>query len=427
MKSVVLSFIALAGLLSQNTPQNIDGNTSVAPSSIRSDGIIYAQKSEIAIGVLPFKGEGALEAENAPWKVIASDLDFSNKIEIVQLARLDTNALKLKGARMYVDGSYKIIGDSLITTANLKDFVTKKLLLTKTITVPKKDVRLAGHRFANNVVKTLFMQNGPFETSILVSRRVSGGKDIYVMDYDGYNMRKVASGSINMMPTFIDASRYVLVSYKQGRPELYRGNLNSSVSEKISYSKGMNISPDYSPTNGRLVFSSSRDGNSEIYTSDISGEKLERLTVSSANDGAPAWSPNGYMIAYISDRSGSPQLYVMDNTGSNERRLTFSGTYQDSPVWSPDGKKIAFTSRRDGKFDIFIIALDGSEETKITGVMGGHCEYPVWSPDGSQILFVHSTGGRNNIYRISADGAGEAVAVTKTGDVEMPAWSFMKE
>ncbi len=424
MKLVIMVAATLAGLIGQNQTVVTD---SVVVKTQEYDRTIHAKNDQIKIGIVPFTGSGQISNDDIPSRVIASDLDFSNRIEIVEMEKLDTNLLKTNGARMYVSGTYKSVGDSLVITASLNDFLTRKKLLTKSFSVLKNDVRKASHRFSNQVVKSLFMQNGPFETSILVSRRVSGGKDIYVMDYDGYNMRKITSGSINIMPTFIDEYRYLWVSYKQGRPELYRGNINTSVAEKISFSKGMNISPDYSSVTGKIVFCSSRDGNSEIYTSDISGGNIDRLTVSSANDGAPAWSPNGYMIAYISDRSGSPQLYVMDNTGSNERRLTFVGTYQDSPVWSPDGKKIAYTSRRDGKFDILTISLDGSEETKITAVMPGNCEYPVWSPDGSQILFVQSQGGRENLYRVSADGAGKAVAVTKTGDVQMPAWSFLKE
>lgn len=400
--------------------------TSLMAQPIRQTAWV-TEDGSTPIAVLPFKGEGVPIKSDAPWVTIAKDFDFSSRVELHKVNRADTASFSEKGIPLYVDGEYRIVGDSIYLEISLNDVSTGDMLIGKSYPITSKSLRQVAHRFSNLVMETIFLEKGPFETKILYTRRSKEGKDVYIMDYDGHNSKKISRGGVNIMPCFINDNKFLWVYYGRGKPDIFSGDLKSGVMKPVIYSRGIDASPDYSPVRGRVLFSSTRNGNSEIYSSDVNGKSVQRLTVSPGIDASPAWSPNGFYIAFISDRSGSPQLYVMDHSGSGEKRLTFNGSYHDAPVWSPDGKKIAYTAQRDGKFDIYTINIDGTEERVISAVVPGSNQYPVWSPDGSQIIFVNTQGSISNLYRVGVEGEGEAFAVTKTGDVEMPAWSFIEE
>lgn len=410
MRKMILALIALATL---TTAQPVHQTVWV-----KDDGVT-------PIAVLPFESESGAITRDEPWKIIAKDFEFSDKVEIHRLKEADSTRFVERNIALYVTGKYSVVGDSIKLEVTLNDITTGEQLLGKLYPITAKSLRDVSHRFANSVMEFIYNEKGPFETKVLYTRRTANGKDIYMMDYDGQRTRRVSKGGINIMPTFVTPDSCLWVNFQRGKPDIYRGNLRTGVMKPIIYSRSIEASPDYTPIRGRIAYSSTRSGNSEIYTADLNGKNREKLTVSPGIDASPAWSPNGFYIAFVSDRSGSPQIYVMDYTGSNERRLTFNGSYHDAPAWSPDGKKVVYTAQRNGKFDIFTINLDGTEETKISNVLPGSNQYPAWSPDGSHILFVNTRGKTSNLYRISADGSGEAVRVTTTGDVEMPAWSFI--
>ncbi len=384
------------------------------------------QDGSIPIAVLPFKTETQTISTDKPWEVIANDFDFSDKIDCKRIEVIDSAKFIEHSTSLYVSGDYRSVGDSVYLDIKLNDINSGEMLLGKSYAITKRALRTVSHRFANYVIERIFLEKGPFETKILYTRYNDSGKNVYIMDYDGANSRAITQNGMNIMPTFVSNDQFMWVSFRRGKPDIYSGFFRRQNITPFNATRKIEASPDYSPVRGRVVYSSTRTGNSEIYTANLDGSNREKLTVSPYIDASPAWSPNGHHIAFISDRSGNPQLYVMDYSGANLRRLTYSG-FHDAPTWSPDGKKIAFTAQVDGKFDIFTMDLDGSNETIISGVLPGSNRYPVWSPDGSQIIFVNSRGAINNIYRIPANGEGVAVPLTKTGDAEMPAWSFIEE
>jgi len=103
----------------------------------------------------------------------------------------------------------------------------------------------------------------------------------------------------------------------------------------------------------KIVFTSNRDGNGEIYVMNVDGINVKKLTSNTAGDWSPDASPDGSKIAFVSDRDGDAEIYVMDADGTNVKKLTSNTAWDYTPDWSPDGSKIAFDSDRDGYGDIY--------------------------------------------------------------------------
>lgn len=412
MKSRFLLFFLICGLTGISYAEKFDLE-------------VYASKFDsIPVGILDFKASSGVQlTENEPWKVIANDLDFCGRFQVVRAKEFDSAAFAEANVGLYIDGQYMVEGNTVTIDCYLRDVVNRELIIGKKYKGEKKALRGMAHRYSNEIVAMLFGDKGIFESRILYVKVTGNRKNIAMMDFDGFSRGNITNNDvINLFPTFADQNTVIWTSYLRGKPDLYKGSILDGSSKIFIYSRAVESSPDVSPVDGTVAYASSKNGNLDIYTCNPDGTNVKQLTAHYGVDTSPSWSPNGYQIAFTSDRSGNPHIYVMDAEGGNQRRLTFEGKYADSPAWSPKGDKIAFQMMgENGSFDIYTIAPDGSNLTKVTNIPGNN-EYPIWAPDGSLIAFVNTAGGRSDLFVVKHDGS-RARRVTSSGDVRMPDWS----
>jgi TolB protein len=394
-------------------------------SAEKFDLEVYASKFDsIPIGVTDFYSTNGKEiVENQPESVIAGDLDFSGRFHVVSKPSYDSAAFAAANAGIYIDGDYTIDGTSVILNCNLRDAVSKELIIGKKYKGEVRFLRNMVHRYCNEVVEMLFGDKGIFESRFVYVSASGINKNISVMDFDGFNAKTLTSnGVINIFPAFVSKASIIWTSYLKGRPNLYVGSIFDGSSKVFLSSRGIETSPDVSPIDGTIAYSSSKKGNLDIYTCNPDASGVKQLTVSYGVDTAPSWSPNGYQIAFTSDRAGNPQIFIMDADGANQHRITFDTKYADSPAWSPKGDKIAFMSMNaQSRFDIWVVNTDGTNAMKITSIPGSS-ENPTWAPDGSLIAFTNSAGGKSNLFVVKPDGS-RVRQVTTNGNIKMPDWS----
>ena len=292
--------------------------------------------------------------------------------------------------------------------------------------------RRMAHTFSDEIVNAFTGRKGIARTSIAFhsDRQDSNGREIFLMDYDGFGQRAIsAHETLSMSPDWSptgDAIAYM--SYLDGTPGIYLVEIASGAKRSIVTSGDMNISPAISPDGRKVAFARSvGNGNIEIFVANRDGTDLRRLTNYGGIDTNPAWSPTGREIAFTSNRAGSVQIYVMSAEGTDLRRITFEGRYNDGATWSPDGTKIAHSSRRsDNLHDIAITDLVTLETLYLTeGVPGSH-EAPSFSPDGRKLAFASSRTSRRatnvQIFIMDLDG-GNWRQVTENGNNFAPSWS----
>jgi len=377
----------------------------------------------IAIAVIEFSLTNPERlTRDEPWQVIADDFEFCGRFTVTRMPFRDTSLLAATNTGLVVGGEYTLLGDSVAMLCAARDAYSDDIVFGKRYDGPTGQIRLCAHAFANEMYELLFAERGPFESRMLFIRDRGETKNVYVMDYDGYNVRQVTSmKTINIFPCFVSREAFVWVSYLNVTPDIFKATIGGSDQTVLISSKHTETSPAFSAIENKLAYASSMSGNLEIYVCDLDGGNAKQLTFSRAVDTSPCWSPDGYHIAFVSDRSGQPQIYIMDAEGGNVRRLTFAGSYRDSPAWSPRGDLIAYTSLRDGKFDIWAGAPDGSKPRQVTDTPGKN-EYPAWAPDASYIAFQSTRFGRRELYCVRPDGTGLR-RLTDMGDAVMPDWS----
>ncbi|MBI4495911.1 MAG: Tol-Pal system beta propeller repeat protein TolB [Deltaproteobacteria bacterium] len=328
------------------------------------------------------------------------------------------------GAEALVKGEVSHRDRSLILDARLYDVVQKEMIIGKRYIGEANDLPRMVHRFADEIIFALTGEHGFFQTQIAFVSAATGRKEIYLMDFDGRNVRQLTRHqSICLSPRWSpDGKRLAFTSYRAGNPDLYVKELQSGEERRVSHFPGLNISPAWSPDGQRLALTLTKDGNPEIYTLRPDGSGTTRLTNHPAIDVSPTWSPDGRRLAFVSNRGGNPQIYIMDSSGNNVQRLTFEGNYNTHPVWSPRGDRIAYDSLIKGTQNICTIRPDGSDWRVLTANLG-RSEAPSWSPDGRHLVFSSSRDGNPGIFLIDAEGTRIKKLTSQKGGDTYPTWS----
>ena len=334
------------------------------------------------------------------------------------------------GVQWLIKAEYEINPQNKAFTVvfRLYDAVNERFLYGKQYSGTMGLLRKVMHRFADEVVAQLTGKRGVAETRLAFVSKESGKKEIYAVDFDGYNVERLTKdNSVALSPAWSpNGKNIVFTSYADRNPDLVIVDASGKNRKPVLRLYGLNAAPSWSPDGSRIALVLSKDQNSEIYTIDKK-IKLTRLTRHFNIDTSPSWSPDGKLIVFASDRSGTgaPQIFIMDAQAGDDgkvERISFESSYNDNPAWSPDGDKIAYSARVGKGFRIKIYDLN-TKKTEDFTVDSGSQEGPAWSPDGRYIAYSQTENGNPQIYikKIGGDKARQLTFLVGGGSG--PAWS----
>ena len=265
-------------------------------------------------------------------------------------------------------------------------------------------------------------------TKIAFTSMRDGNTEIYVMDGDGKNQRRLTVNPTNdQYPTWSpDGKKIAFVSSRNvGHIQIWV--IDADGKNLIRLSDGVwDQNPDWSPDGKRIAYDvllnpwDADKWNRTIYVTDSNGRNSRQLIKEPRYDTHPSWSPDSKKIAFSSHREdGTAEIYVMEADGRNQKRITFDFTYKFLPTWSPNGKRIAFVH----DFQIYVMDKNGENQRRITEK--GLNKYPTWSPDGHTVAFEswEKHGAEHGIYTIDVRSGAltQLSEVHKRGDYQ-PDW-----
>lgn len=382
------------------------------------------------------------EAADELEETLRNDLDAARIFEIQ--GPWAFTVLELTGDRERDLELYRSLGNEILLQGEVSeepgkvlfegrvfDLASGRLVLGKRYRGDLDVARRIAHTFADEVILYFTGRRGLGLTTLAFHSDRTGDKEIWLMDYDGANQRRItAHRSVSLFPTWTsDDSGVAYVSYLDGAPGIYLADLATGRKRPLVTGTAFNTSPTFSGDGRRMAFTRSLEGNTEIFVAGADGSSPRRLTYTGAIDTNPAWSPTGNEIAFTSSRTGRPDIWVVDPEGTNLQRVSTGGEYNDGADWSPDGTRIAYASRRRGVFQIAVTDRVTLETTILTSGSGDK-ESPTFSPDGRKIAYSLSFPGRSGrqtqIWVMDADGR-NPTQLTREGNNHSPAWSGYRE
>ncbi len=333
-------------------------------------------------------------------------------------------------AQALITGAVAVNGDQLVVKFRLFDvFSGAELGEGLQFAGTAAGWRRMGHKVADAVYSRITGEGGYFDSRIVFVAE-SGPKDnrlkrLAIMDYDGANVQYLTdSGTIVLAPRFSPTGdRILYTSYESGFPRINLLDVASVARRQLATAEGeMAFSPRFSRDAGSVIYSLANGGNTDIYRTDLASGQSTRLTSAPSIETAPSFSPDGSQIVFESDRSGGQQLYIMSANGGEPRRISFGEGRYGSPVWSPRGDLVAFTKQNAGRFHIGVMRTDGSEERLLTASFLD--EAPTWAPNGRVLMFTRETQGVEGapgLYSVDISGR-NLKRVPTLGAASDPSW-----
>jgi TolB protein len=373
----------------------------------------------------PRRGDDALAARDLR-AIVRSDLYLSRRFDVKDE---DPGAAPEAGATWRLKAQVGREDEKISASVRLENGRGAEAVFERYYRHDFQWIRSLAHRIADDIVKAATGRDGIARTRIAFINDQSGHKEVYVMDYDGENLKKLTNDrSIDLLPRFsADGRRIAYTGYREGNPNLYLLDLDTGHATTLSEEQGLNIAGSFSPDGRKLLMTLSRGRSPNLYMKDLASGALDRLTTHFGADSTPTFSPDARQVAFVSDRSGNPQIYVLDLRTKQARRLT-NLNWCDSPAWSPTGEWVAFAGRanRKDKMDIFLVDVTGAQIRQLTHGEGSN-EDPTWSPDGRLLAFSSTRAGRAQIYVMDADGSAPRLTVNIGGASSTPHWSSLRQ
>jgi Tol biopolymer transport system component len=173
-----------------------------------------------------------------------------------------------------------------------------------------------------------------------------------------YQMR--ATGSPNLTPLLQDSStniqaalapdrtRIAFSSNRNGNFDLYLMDADGRNLRRLTSEAGNEGDPSWTPDGARIVYTFTRGTTTQIASVAVDGGDARILTTSSGGNHSPSVSPDGQSIAFISVRDGNQEVYAMNLDGGNQRRLTKTSERESCPRFFRNGD-LAYVVERGGR------------------------------------------------------------------------------
>jgi len=422
-RTVGLGLILLPGMIAPLSAQD-----PVTPDGVRI-GIEYRPGIRPSVVMLPGIGIDSVR------EIVARDLDYSDRFDVVRLPAGDPAGATLGGLTpnyallrtLGADFAVELRPDGGRTVVRVLDIATGVPRREETLQLPAPfDVgfRMAVHRVADEIVRWITGTPGYAASQLLfvVDRK------LYRIDSDGAGFASLSpAGEEALSPAWSpDASRFAFTRFGAGVGSIVIQSAAGGRSILSGTNTALNITPAFSPDGRMVAFARANEEGTHIFVADaVQNCCLQRLTVGRYADNlSPTFSPDGRRIAFVSTRAGPPQIYVMGLDGTEQELLApfdygVTGS-SNGPEWSPDGATVAFHRDVSRAPQIFVVDVASRRVRQLSSA--GRNEDPTWAPDGRHLAFVSDRSGRRQLWVIDMV-TGRIRQLTFVGDVRLPAWS----
>jgi TolB protein len=411
-------------------------------------GLVYANTYQPALAVQPFTGSfGGETIAPQVEGIVGRDLRNSDRFEVIDSLpaamvgdRVDYALWDRLGAVWLVTGEVEGAGDGYVLVIELHDVVYGEVRERGRFRLPSpidEDFRMAVHRSSDEIVRWATGDPGMAASRITFTMLdADGNKDVYVIDSDGENLRRVTRyNSLTESPTWSpDGQRIAFASWRSGVPRIYEVDVFGTNEKMLPPLRGEGdyVTPAYHPDGGTLAFTIlGSEAQSGIFTYDLARDCcLTFLSGGPWYDLSPTYSSDGRWLAFNTLRFGDavPQVMMMPAEGGSPETLSpyeyGGGGFYAAPDWSPHGDLVAFHGRIDrrGRYHILVANLEDGGRVLRQLTSEGNNEAPSWAPDGRHLVFVGERSWGFGLMVVDVS-TGRIRPLLSGRRVDLPDWS----
>lgn len=315
------------------------------------------------------------------------------------------------------------------------------LLITASILVAQESQRISNLRQLTSGGQNAESYWSPDGKKLVFQSTRDGAQcdQIYVMDSDGKNLKRVSNGEgATTCGYFLPDGAHVLYASTHGggaacppRPDrskgyvwgipgaydIYVATLDGKIMRKLTDQPGYDAEATVNWRRKKIVYTSKASGDLDLWSMNLDGSDKKRLTATPGYDGGAFYSQDGKKMVWRANHPSDTaaleryrellnqdvtapmkmELFVANADGSGAKQITNFGCAAFAPQFTPDGKRIIFATNKNKcdsrDFELFLIDTDGGNLEQVTS-FGGFTSFPDFSPDGKRIAFTSSHGAK---------------------------------
>ena len=294
-----------------------------------------------------------------------------------------------------------------------------------------------------NVSVSPIFAKAPTTPKILFTSARDGNREVYMMNPDGSEQVNLTQHPASDMDAVWSPTgeQILFVSDRQGTRvrDLYVMDADGSNVRRVfkKKAKAWREHPTGSPDGKQFAYNYADWDRGEfgLYLGTFGEEDAELLPYGSS----PAWSPDGSEIACsVGHAAGTRLTFINVRTQDREQPLPDKVLWwQSMPSWSAVGDRLAIAGNRHpipviagldldharalhnawkNKQSIYIVNRDGTGLRQLVEEAGPYAQYPELSPNGEEVLYTRKINNRLQIFKIDVN-SGARTQLTHLGDL----------
>jgi Tol biopolymer transport system component len=221
--------------------------------------------------------------------------------------------------------------------------------------------------------------------------RVSGNWDIWIMNQDGSNQKRLTIDSHNdLFPVVSPDGRYIFfASDRAGAFNIWRMEIDGRQPTQLTHGVDQGF-PELTPDAKWVIYQQGiGQGGASLWKVPAAGGEAQQLSESFAR--RPIASPDGRLLAsvYLDEHGWGLAVRALEG-GALSRKFPLPSTAGSRVFrWTPDGQALAYIRNEKGVANIWLQPLSGAPPRQLTNFKAGELLSFAWSLDGQLLAYMH--------------------------------------